>query len=83
MLCDSHPGAKRCSYTTCSEDGFFTQIFVIDDSLEREANWGRGSSVTGVEGVELPPDTVVISQNIADALRVKNGDEVILQLRLE
>lgn len=83
MFCDSHPGANRCHSTMCSEDGFFTKVFVIDDSLEREANWGRGSSVTGAEGVPLPPDTVVISQNVADALRVKNGDEVILQLRLE
>ena len=58
-------------------------MFVIDDELERAANWGRGSSVTGETDSTLPPDTVVLSQNIADALHVANGDEVILQLQLE
>ena len=52
-------------------------------ALERAANWGRGSSVTGEEGSPLSPDTVVLSQNIADALHVTNGDVVILQLKLE
>lgn len=83
MFCQSHPHASQCSSTVCSEDGFFTRVFVIDDALERTANWGRGSSVTGEEGSPLSPDTVVLSQNIADALHVTNGDVVILQLKLE
>ena len=70
----------------CSEDGFYSSFFVIDDALEKKAKWGRGYNVLGNEDGSdetLPPHTVVLSQTIADALDVVNGDEVMIKLKLE
>ena len=74
-----------CLLTKCSEDGFYSSFFVIDDELEKRASWGRGYSVLGsADGSEtLPPHTVVLSQTVADALGVVNGDEVTIKLKLE
>lgn len=83
--CATHPTEQVCLLTKCSEDGFYSSFFVIDDELEKRASWGRGYSVLGSEdGSEsLQPHTVVLSQTVADALGVVNGDEVTIKLKLE
>ena len=66
----------------CDESGVYTSVYVVNDTQEQSIGWGRGFNSAGTDG-PLPPQTIVVSEAIANALGIKEGSDVILQIQLE